>query len=192
MSSADCKEEERNYIDTIKKRFSNLTNEKLRNGLISLAKSIPSYCVVPNSACQNTADILKNGENPCNMYDILCLYTAQIENNGVFNVKCPTNFTKNECYMLEDHCSKIIHNMMLGSVPSVSVTSTSTNKAPIKSTFPGPPSQASASSSSSSSLTAADYIFIVLGIIALIVIILSAGFFSYRYYKKKKSKQQTL
>lgn len=184
VKKIECDRQKELFIETIRSKVGRVRIFNYDKKLVSLAESIPSYCVTKDFFCIDEKDI-ENGKISCNIDELLCLQSLRPvgqDFNAGFTMICPFGFSDSECKKIKKKCNDILEKISRTERPSAA----SISKIPIKSTFPGPPSKSSAVSSSSNSTV----IYAVVGSILGLIVISAIVIFLIFYYKKKKEQNK--
>lgn len=174
------------YDDKIKKHFSKVSNEILKETFVADFESVPPYCI-GFLGCSKTEFKPKNIV-PCEINTSICVANTEFINEGAFEVKCPENYVKS-CLKFVDSCTSKITTILEENgkpvpskyisptiKPSPSVTPTTT---PTLTPKPSPSTSVTVTKSKFNY-----YIIVYVGI-GLLIIALIVGIWAFIHYRKK-------
>lgn len=108
-SICDCFRPKSYYDDKIKKNFSALTNQTVRQAMIDSYETVPVYCIGITPCA--TSFYKPHNIQSCNTNISICIASTTFNNVGILDVTCPTNYT-GSCVNFSTKCKSEVQNII--------------------------------------------------------------------------------
>ena len=188
-SICDCFRPKSYYDDKIKKNFSALTNQTVRQAMIDSYETVPVYCIGITPCA--TSFYKPHNTQSCTTNISICIASTTFNNVGILDVTCPTNYT-GSCVNFSTKCKSEVQNIIEKNTQTkaspVKYTPSHVPTTPTVTPTPTPsPSHSHSQKISKPTLSNTGKILLYLGFgILLIVIIVVVVIIIHKHKKKKK------